>query len=281
MYFGSGSPWAEYGLLAWCTGPGTGEDPAMAPMPMLVLLHSPLVGPLTWQPAAASLRAAGYHVAVPSLTGVVDTGPPYYRRLAGRVAGTIRQANPARAVVLIGHSGAGALLPAAAEATGTPVAAAVFVDAILPHPGIAWFDTAPPVLREQLYGLARDGRLPAWHQWFPPEVLTELLPEEDLRRRFIAEFPRLPLAYFEEPAPTVSRWPPARCGYLRLSEAYDGVADEAERHGWVVIREPADHLAMLTRPAAISGLLDRLIKALMGAGPEASAPGRQPDRPAR
>jgi hypothetical protein len=77
----------------------------MAPMPMLVSLHSPLVGPLTWQPAAASLRAAGYHVAVPSLTGVVDTGPPYYRKLAGRVAETIRQDNPARAVVLIGHSG--------------------------------------------------------------------------------------------------------------------------------------------------------------------------------
>jgi hypothetical protein len=124
----------------------------MAPMPMLVSLHSPLVGPLTWQPAAASLRAAGYHVAVPSLTGVVDTGPPYYRKLAGRVAETIRQANPARAVVLIGHSGAGALLPAAADATGTPVAAAMFVDAILPHPGVVWFDTAPQCCASSFVG---------------------------------------------------------------------------------------------------------------------------------
>src|SRR5919198_5039065 len=95
---------------------GTEENPAMAPMPMLVLLHSPLVGPLTWQPAATSLRAAGYRVAVPSLTGVLDTGPPYYPKLAGRAAETIRQANPTGAVALIGHSGAGALLPAAAEA---------------------------------------------------------------------------------------------------------------------------------------------------------------------
>ena len=253
----------------------------MAPMPTLVLLHSPLVGPLTWQPAVTSLHAAGYHLAVPSLTGVVDTGPPSYRKLAGRVAETIRQANPTGAMVLIGHSGAGALLPAAAEATATPVAAVVFVDAILPHPGVSWFETAPPVLREQLRGLASDGQLPAWHQWFPPEVVTELLPEEDLRRRFIAELPRLPLAYFEERAPVVSGWPPARCGYLRLSGAYDGVADEAERHGWLVVREPADHLAMLTRPATIAGLLDRLIKALIGARPEASAPRRRPDRPDR
>jgi pimeloyl-ACP methyl ester carboxylesterase len=235
----------------------------MAPTPMLVLLHSPLVGPLTWQPAAASLRAAGYRVAVPSLTGVVDTGPPFYRKLAGRVAETIRQADPTGAVVLVGHSGAGALLPAAAEAAGVPLAAVVLVDAILPHPGVSWLETAPPALREQLAGLARDGQLPPWHQWFPPEVVTQLLPEEDLRRRFTAELRRLPLAYFEEPAPMVSGWPWARGGYLRLSAAYDAVADEAERHGWLVVREPADHLAMLTRPAAIAGLLDRLIKALM------------------
>ena len=247
----------------------------MAPIPMLVLLHSPLVGPLTWQPAANSLRAAGYHVAVPSLTGVVDTGPPFYRKLAGRVAETIRQANPTGAVVLIGHSGAGALLPAAAKAIGTPVAAVVFVDAILPHPGMSWFDTAPPALREQLGGQASDGQLPPWHQWFPPEVVTELLPEEDLRQRFIAELPRLPLAYLEERAPIVSGWPPAWGGYLRLSGTYDEEADEAQRHGWLVVREPADHLALLTRPATIARLLDRLIKSLV------EAPGRQPDRPDR
>jgi hypothetical protein len=251
----------------------------MAPMPMLVLLHSPLVGPLTWQPAATSLRAAGYRVAVPSLTGVVDTGPPYYRRLAGRVAGTIRQASPAGAVVLTGHSGAGALLPAVAEATGAPLAAAVFVDAILPHPGVGWFETAPPELRAQLLGLARDGQVPAWNRWFPPEVVAGLLPEEALRQRFVAELPSLPLAYFQERAPVVRGWPPQRCGYLRLSGAYDEVADEAERLGWLVVREDADHLAMLTRPAAVSGLLDRLVKALVGAGPE--APGRRSDRPGR
>jgi thioesterase domain-containing protein len=126
----------------------------MEPIPMLVLLHSPLVGPLTWQPAAACLRASGYQVAVPSLAGALDPGPPFYPKLAGRVAETIRQANPAGAVVLIGHSGAGALLPAAAEAAGMPVAAMVFVDAILPHPGLSWFETAPPALGEQLRGLA-------------------------------------------------------------------------------------------------------------------------------
>jgi len=94
-------------------------------------------------------------------------------------------------------------------------------------------------------------------------VVTELPPEEDLRRLFIAELPVFTLAYFEEPAPMANGWPPASCGYLRLSGAYDGVADEAERYGWPVVREAADHLAMLTRPATIAGLLDRLIRAFV------------------
>ncbi len=253
----------------------------MATMPMLVLLHSPLVGPLTWQPAADRLRAAGYRVAVPSLAGVVDTGPPYYRRLAGRAAATIRQANPAGGVLLVGHSGAGGLLPAVAEATGVPVAAAVFVDAILPHPGASWFDTAPPALGEQLRGLAREGRLPPWHAWFPPAAVAEVLPEEGLRRRFVAELPRLPVAYFEEPAPVVAGWPPACCGYLRLSAAYDDAAGEAGRRGWLVVREPADHLAMLTRPAWVAGLLDGLIRTLTGAEPGGLVPGQPGDWPGR
>lgn len=97
--------------------------------------------------------------------------------------------------------------------------------------------------------------------------MTGLLPDDGLRRRFVAELPSVPLAHFEELAPVVTGWPPERCGYLRLSEAYDEVADEAERLGWLTVREAADHLAMLTRPAAIGGLLDRLVRALVGPDP--------------
>ncbi|HZD72743.1 MAG TPA: alpha/beta fold hydrolase [Actinomycetota bacterium] len=240
----------------------------MTTMPTVVLVHSPLVGPLTWLPAADQLRAAGHRVAVPSLTGVLGAGPPYYRKLASRVAEAIRQPDPSQPLILVGHSGAGALLPAVAEATDTPVAAAVFVDAILPHPGAAWFDSAPAALGEQLRGLVRHGRLPPWHEWFPPEAVSELLPEERLRRRFIADLPRVPLAYFEEVAPLTPGWPAVSCGYLQLSAAYADAADEAARRGWLLVREPADHLAMLTRPAAIGRVVDRLVRALIGAEPE-------------
>jgi hypothetical protein len=166
---------------------------------------------------------------------------------------------PAQPLVLVGHSGAGALLPSVAAACSGVIEAAVFVDAILPHPGATWFDTAPASLREHLRGLATDGWLPPWDQWFPPGTLEPLLPDSAPRGRFLAQLPRLPLAYFEERAPAI----PDRIrrhAYLQLSDAYQEAADVAERRGWPTQRETADHLAMLTRPDLVVQHLVQLVQ---------------------
>ncbi len=236
---------------------------ARSTAPALVLIHSPLVGALTWRPCIGLLQARGFRVVVPSLAGVVDDGQPYYSKLAARVAEVVRADRPAGPLVLIGHSGAGALLPAVAAACPSVVEAAVLVDAILPHPGASWFDTAPPALREHLRNLATDGWLPPWDQWFPPGTLDLLLPDPDPRARFVAELPRLPVAYFEERAPVVPDQA-RQHAYLQLSEAYQDVADEAERRGWPTLREAVDHLAMLTRPESVVSQLGRLIGRLVG-----------------
>ena len=225
--------------------------------PAFVLAHSPLVGPATWRPTADELRTRGYDVVVPDLAGVADQGPPIYERLATRVAEAVRVSSLAGPVV-VGHSGAGALLPSITATLQDDAMAVVFVDAILPHPGSSWMETAPPTLREQLRGLAVDGRLPPWHEWFPPGTVEALLPDEEQRTSVLAEVPRLPLAYFDEPAPSVDVTA-ARCGYLQLSAAYGPFADEAERRGWPTIREAADHLAIMTNPGLVAGrLLDLL-----------------------
>ncbi|MFF5986931.1 alpha/beta fold hydrolase [Prauserella flavalba] len=228
--------------------------------PTIVLVHSPLVGPSTWTEAARPLRDKGFDVVVPSLATVVDGEPPFYPRLAEAVA----EQTGDRPVVLVGHSGAGALLPAIADALPGEVRAAVFVDAVLPHPGRDWFAAAPPELGTRLESLAVAGRLPPWHEWFPPGALTALFPDAETYRRFVAELPTVPLAYFAERAPEAERWPPPACGYVRLSEPYDAVADECERLGWPVHRVAADHLAMLTRPGLVAGLVARLVAELTG-----------------
>jgi len=180
---------------------------------------------------------------IPALDAEGD--PPYHPRFA-EAAAEVAGDGP---VVLVAHSGAGAVLPAIAERLGDRVRAAVFVDALLPHPGRSWFDTAPEEPRRQLIAMARDGRLPPWHEWFPPGTIESLVPDP---AAFIADLPRVRLDYLAEPAPGALDAP---CVYIRLSAAYDAQADEAERRGWPVHRLDADHLAILTRPAEIAALL--------------------------
>jgi hypothetical protein len=156
------------------------------------------------------------------------------------------------------------LLPAIAGVLDGRVCAAIFVDAVLPHPGRSWFETVPGGLRDQLRSLAQDGVLPVWHEWFPAGSVESLLPDSAVRQRFIKDEPRLPVAFFEEPAPNAPEWATVRCAYLRLSEAYDPTADEAERLGWWVRREEADHLAMLTRPDAVAGVIAAAVAAVLG-----------------
>lgn len=224
--------------------------------PSLVFVHSPLVGPSTWTGVADMLRRRGFDCAVPDLTGVVAAGPPFYSKLATAAAGAVIGEG---AVVLIGHSAAGALLPAITEAVAAPVRGA-FVDAQLPHPGRSWFDVAPVALHEQLQAMAHGGVLPPWHEWFPASVLDEALPDVTLRRAFVAEIPRVPLAYFEEKAPVTHRLG-KRWAYVRFSAAYDDAANEAERRGWWVARRDWDHLRMVSAPQAVADLVAQAVSA--------------------
>ena len=100
---------------------------------------------------------------------------PYYPKYATAAAAAVD--GTSGPVVVVGHSAAGALLPAIAEAVGDRTRGAVFVDAMLPQPGRSWFDTAPPGLEAQLRGLADHGLLPPWHEWFPPGSLEALVPD--------------------------------------------------------------------------------------------------------
>lgn len=230
----------------------------MSHRPLLIAVHSPLAGPATWQPVAQLLRSR-FDVAVPSLHGIAAGPGPYARRFAQEVT---RNTHPgATEIVLVGHSGAGAYLPAIAEALDGRVIGAAFVDAQLPRPGLSDFDASPPDFREALTAMAQDGMLPPWNQWFAPEVMTELIPQAEQRKAFLAELHPIALAYFEEPAPDTPAWSEARCTYLQLSEGYREQADRAEALGWPTTRLDADHLAVLTDPGPVAEFLSGFVEA--------------------
>ncbi|THD75103.1 MAG: alpha/beta hydrolase [Phenylobacterium sp.] len=225
-------------------------------MARLVLLHSPLLGPSSWAATAEALRLLGHVAETPAWPRLGGVKTDYYAILA---AGLAERIAPGEAPVLVAHSGAGALLPALASRLAVPPAAAIFVDAILPHPGRSWFDTVPAAFRDQLRAGAADGWLPPWYAWWPPGALEQLVPDEAARDALIAELEPIPAAFFEEAAPDAPLRAPA--AYLRLSGAYGAEADAAQHQGWPTKRLPLNHLAILTQPTAVAAALQGVARA--------------------
>ncbi len=221
----------------------------------IVLLHSPLLGGLTWRGVADVLRARGLAAEVVEWPKLTSLEGDFYRGLATAMAASLGE-GPATVVV---HSGAGALVPALEAASGA-IEGVIFADAILPHPGRSWFDTAPPQLADSLRSGAEFGMLPAWDAWWPPGALARLVPDERLRGALLEELEPLPLAYFEEVAPPNGLTAPA--AYLQLSGAYDEEARSGTRQGWPVVRLPLHHLAMLTHAEAVAGAIASLAEKL-------------------
>ena len=209
-----------------------------------VLVHSPVTGPSTWKWVAAELSTNGHQVTVPVVRQPIRSWQMFVNAVAAQVG-------HAHDAVLVGHSGAGPLLPqiAARIGTGWPL---VFVDADIP-PETGETALMPAEILAELRGMALDGMLPPWSVWFGPDVMRKLVPDDARRAIVTAELPRLPLAYFEASVPVPAGWAAAGCGYVLLSEeAYGGQATAAAARGWPVVRLPGAHLDTVTRPAEIA-----------------------------
>jgi pimeloyl-ACP methyl ester carboxylesterase len=226
---------------------GAGRDP------VFVLVHSPLLGPTSWSRVAWALKERDREVLVPPLLGMAEAPPPRWRRAVDAVrAAASAIASPA---VLVGHSGAGPLLPSIADALAAEVAALIFVDASLPPTsGVA--PLVPPGFLDQLYAIAADGVLPRWSRWFGEETMAELVPDAALREALEQEMPRLPLAFFEESVPLPERWAEGPCAFLLLTQAYRESAADARGRGWPAKEIPGvQHLAPVTDPIAVTNAL--------------------------
>lgn len=230
--------------------PGAERDP------VFVLIHSPLLGPTSWSPVADELVRRRREVVVPSLLGIPDALPPLWRWgvEAVRTAAT-GITNP---VVLIGHSGAGPLLPSIGGALSAEVVVLVFVDASVP-PASGVAPLVPPGFLDQLRAISANGALPPWSSWFGANTMSQLVPEAAVRQSLEREMPRLPLAFFEEVVPVPARWAERPCAFVLLTEAYCESAADARDRGWPVAEIPhVRHLAPVTDPIAVTDALLRL-----------------------
>jgi pimeloyl-ACP methyl ester carboxylesterase len=216
-----------------------------------VLIHSPSVGPRTWQPVAHRLAELGCAAAVPSLLHVTDGGPPFWPRVVDAVRGGLGTAEQSQGVVLVAHSNAGLFVPVIWAALPVRVRGCIFVDAALP-PTSGAAPVAPPELLALLRDKASDGLLPRWTDWWDEEEVAPLFPDQRTRQAVTEEQPRLPLSYYEASVPAPAGWDAQPCAYLLFGPPYDELADEARGRGWIVQQLPGRHLHQLVDPDGVA-----------------------------
>lgn len=225
-------------------------------MAAFVLVHSPLVGPFTWQPVASELRRKGFEAIVPTLTNSSVSGSSYWQQHAKAVAQAVEALPLDDTLILVGHSGAGMLLPAIHEALAHPVAGYIFVDSNIPRDGLSRLDHFPSQDAEQFRQAATGGFIPVWTE----DELLPYIPRDIVRERFVSELRPVPLAVYEEPIPVFSGWPDAPCGYISFSDTgvYGEAIQTAKQEGWAYAELAGKHFHMLVQPDVVAGTLVRL-----------------------
>ncbi len=225
----------------------------------IVLIHAPLVGPFTWELVAGELEASGIRTAVPILHSRPGLNKPFWEQYAQAVAEACVGIPSDQAIILVGHSGAGPMLPAMRTQLGCAVAGYIFVDSGLPENGRSLFDLfESPEEVEAFRGSAQNGLLPVWTD----DDLREIIPDKTVRARFIKELHPLPVQVYEEPLPVFDGWPDALCGYLRFGDnpAYEAASQRARKAEFAYVQIQGEHFHMLVEPGIVARALVELVK---------------------
>lgn len=229
---------------------------------MFVLIHSPLVGPTTWQRVARELQAEGFEVSVPVLHDTDEAATPYWQQHAAAAQQALSAVSTERHLILVGHSGAGPLLPVIRQYLAHPIAAYVFVDAGIPQAGASRLDliaTESVNWVEAFHTfLVEGGRFPDWRD----EDLVEEIPDKQLRASLLAELQPRALPFWTERLPVFAGWPDAPCAYLQFSPAYNVPAAYARDQGWLYDRLTGGHFLPLIDPQSVARTLVNMLQDL-------------------
>ena len=222
---------------------------------VFVLIHSPLVGPLTWKLVAEEMRQRGINVVIPALEDSPDSEEPFWKQHAESVAQALAQIPQDTSVILVAHSGAGPLLPSIRQSIPNPVDAYVFVDAGLPRDRATRLDLMRSEesdwAKEFQQYLERGGRFPNWSS----EELREILPDQRVRAQMVAEIHARGLDFFTEPIPVFEDWPDAPCVYILFSEPYKRAAMQTSELGWPAYEIEAGHFHMLVDAKTVTDMI--------------------------
>ena len=228
-----------------------------------VLIHSPLVGGLTWTLVAEQMWQHGYSVIVPILSDLEISKDPYWKQHADSVAQALVDIPPGTNVILVAHSGAGPLLPIIRQNIPNRIRAYVFVDAGIPRDGATRLDLMRSEDPEWAKGfeesLQSGEQFPKWSI----DNLREIVPDENLRKKLVAEIRPRGLDFFTEPIPVFHGWPDAPCVYIQFSTPYERPAAQGSQAGWQIYKLSVGHFHMLVDASAVTDIIFEAVHGLV------------------
>ena len=236
-----------------------------------VLVHPAWFGGWCWKKVTPLLRARGYNVYTPTLTGLGERAhlarPDIGLHIHIEDIVNLLQYEDLSGVVLVGNSSGGMVIAGVADQVPERIAHIVYLDAFVPQDGQSLLDLVPPDRRPPMEALVHSegqGWLlprfapPPWEKFVPQA--WRITDEADLQWAL----PRLrptPFGHFKEPvsrknmaAETLPRtyvrcvqWPNA---------VFDRYAEAAQRTpGWRYRELATSHLPYITHPSEVADVL--------------------------
>lgn len=228
--------------------------------PPFVLVHGAWQGNWVWEGVADRLRAAGYRVYTPSLTGLGErahlAGPQVdLETHVADVLGVIEH-HELDNVVLCGHSYGGMVVGGAADRVPQKIGSLVYLDAFIPEAGKSLWDFLPPEGAAAQKSSAKDG-------WRIARISAAEFRVQSadhiarLDRRAVDQ----PLATMDQKSRATGAWRTIphlayirAAGQPRATFAQFGEAVKKDP-AWQYFEVPCGHNVMLDLPDALTGIL--------------------------
>lgn len=235
-------------------------------MANFVLVHGSNGGGWVWQKVAPLLRVAGHEVYAPTLTGLSDRshllecGVNLTTHIADVVNLLIYE--DLSDVILVGNSYAGMVITGVAAKAPERLKLLVYLDAYLPDNGQSEADLWPPE-RRALAQAAEDATRGLAQP--PPPALFGVT-DPALADWITARSTPHPTATYTEPVPAGNSRSAAlprvfihcTANPRTTPDVFGPFAAKARAQGWEVREIAAGHLAMLTAPQEVAGMLREL-----------------------
>ncbi|NLX49482.1 MAG: alpha/beta fold hydrolase [Methanospirillum sp.] len=234
-------------------------------MTTFVLMHGTGAGGWCWQRVAQRLRAGGFEVHAPTLTGVGDRS-----HLAGcgvdlethvrEIAGLLFYEDIADAV-LVGHSYGGMVVTGVAARVPERLRLVVYLDAYVPEAGESEYDLWTPEMQAEFQAALEGGGMRP-----PPAPALVGIADPALAAWYAARVTPHPPGTFTQPVPPGTPAGEAvprayiRCTEGPLVPLFGPSAERARRRGWEILTLAAGHEAELVAPLEVARLLAGLAR---------------------